>query len=239
MRWYLLLSLILLSTWLSPLAHAETMQSTSYTVRQGNFNVTSGVKSSSSYSLSDTVGQTATEYFSSSGYHVKAGFQYLYTLYDFSFSLSALSLNLGTTSPNSFSTNNHTLTVNAPGQGYSVTAIAAHRLKNLADPTDFIASTTCDSGTCTTSSASVWTTASNNGFGFNVTGSDKAADFTDSTYYRPFADASLGDSPATIITSSAAGKNRTSTINYKLSVPGTQAGGTYATQITYIATPVY
>lgn len=219
--------------------HAETMESSSYTLRQGNLNMTSGLKSSSSYSLSDTVGQTAAEFFSSNGYHVKAGFQYMYTLYDFSFSISDLSIDLGTAVSNTFSTASHTLTVTAPGQGYSVTAIESSRLQNSADPLDFIPDTTCDSGSCTDTSAGVWTVATNNGFGYNVSGDDKASDFTDSTYFRPFPDASLGETPTVVMTSSNAGKNRTSTVTYQLSVPGSQAGGSYSNQITFIATPVY
>lgn len=218
---------------------AETLQSNSYILRQGNLNMTSGLKSSTNYSLSDTVGQTAAEYFSSNNYHVKAGFQYMYTLYDFSFAISNLALDFGALTLNSFSTGSHTLTVSAPGQGYSVTAYETSRLQNSADPLDFIADTTCDSGSCTDTSASVWTTGTVNGFGYNVTGDDQASDFLDSTYFRPFPDISLLDSPATVMTSSSAGKNRTSTVTYKVSVPGTQAAGQYSTQIVYIATPVY
>ena len=223
----------------TPLARAETLQSTSYTLRQGNLNMTSGFKSSTTYSLSDTVGQTTAEYFSSNNYHVKAGFQYMYTLYDFSFAISSLAINFGSLTPNSFSTGSHTLTVSAPGQGYSVTAYEVNRLQNSADPLDFIADTTCDSGSCTDTSAGVWTTASNNGFGYNISGDDKSSDFTDTTYFRPFPDISLGDTPAVPMTSSNAGKNRTSTVTYKLSVPGTQSAGEYSTQIVYLATPVY
>lgn len=215
---------------------AETMNSSNYTIRLGNFNMTSGYKSSASYNLTDTVGQIAAEFFSSAGYHVKAGFQYVYTLYNFSFSTSSLLVSL-TLSPNSFSNASHTLTVTAPGQGYSVTAYETSKLTNAAS--DTIPDTTCDSGTCTETSAGIWNTPTNNGFGYNLTGNDIATDFINSTYFRPFPDFSLGESPATIMLSSAAGKNRTATVNYRLSPSGTQAGGNYSTQIIYIATPVY
>ncbi|PIW08732.1 hypothetical protein COW38_00110, partial [Candidatus Collierbacteria bacterium CG17_big_fil_post_rev_8_21_14_2_50_45_7] len=77
--------------------HAQTsLDSPNYKIRLGNFNMTSGTKSSASYNLTDTVGQIAAEFFTGSGYHVKAGFQYIYTLYDFSFSLSSLAIDLGT-----------------------------------------------------------------------------------------------------------------------------------------------
>lgn len=216
---------------------AETLVSPNYTIRLGNFNMTSGFKSSASYNLTDTVGQIAAEFFSSTGYHVKAGFQYIYTLYNFSFSISALAVNL-TTTPNTFSTASHTLTVSAPGQGYSVSTYETSKLTKSGG-SDTIPDTTCDAGTCTETSAGVWTTPTNNGFGYNLTGNDISADFLSSSYFRPFPDASLSESPSTIMSTTAAGKNRVATVTYQLSPSATQAAGTYATQIVYIATPVY
>jgi hypothetical protein len=221
----------------SPKVRAETMNSNNYTIRTGNFNITSGLKSSASYSLTDTVGQTVAEYFSSTGYHVKAGFQYLYTLYNFSFAISDLTVSLSL-APNTFSTDSHTLIVTAPGQGYSVTAHQTSKLTKSGS-SDTIPDTTCDAGPCTETSATVWATATNNGFGYNVTGDDRATDFINSTYFRPFPDNSLGESPAVVMTTTQAGKNRTATVTYQVSPSGSQAAGNYATNIIYIATPVY
>lgn len=221
-----------------PAARAETLLSPNYTIRMGNFNITSGLKSSATYNLTDTVGQTVAEFFSSTGYHVKAGFQYIYTLYDFSFSISSLAVNLGSLTPNTFTIASHTLTVNAPGQGYSVTAYETSKLTKSGS-SDTIPDTTCDSGPCTETSATVWTTPTNNGFGYNLTGNDISADFVDSTYFRPFPDNSLSESPSTVMTTTSAGKNRIATVTYKISPSGTQAGGNYSTQVVYIATPVY
>ena len=58
-----------------------------------------------------------------------------------------------------------------------------------------IADTTCDTGPCTETSAQPWTVATNNGFGYNLTGNDIATDFTTSSYFRPFPDVSLAESP--------------------------------------------
>lgn len=222
---------------LVPTVHAQTLLSPNYKIRMGNFNITSGLKSSASYSLTDTVGQTAAEYFSSTGYHVKAGFQYIYTLYDFSFSVSSLAVTLPTT-PNTFSTDSHTLTVSAPGQGYSVSTFETSKLTKSGG-SDTIPDTTCDSGPCTETSATVWTTPTNNGFGYNLTGNDISADFISSSYFRPFPDNSLGETPATIMSTTSAGKNRTATVTYKVSPSGSQAAGKYSNQIVYIATPTY
>ncbi len=215
----------------------SSMDSPNYKIRLGNFNMTSGSKSSTSYNLSDTVGQIAADFFSSTGYHVKAGFQYLYTLYDFSFTISSLSLDLGGLSSNTFSSATHTLTVTAPGQGYNVSVIETQKLTNATG--DTIPNTTCDSGTCTKTSASTWTTSTNNGFGFNLTGNDISSDFISSSHFRPFPDLSIGDTPEIIMTSAAAGKNRVATVKYQVSPSATQAEGIYTTQIIYVATPVF
>lgn len=217
--------------------HAQSsMDSDNYKIRLGNFNMTSGSKSSTSYNLTDTVGQIAAEFFSSTGYHVKAGFQYLYTLYDFSFTISSSTVDLSLI-PNTFSTSSHTLTVTAPGQGYSVLAYETSKLTN-ADG-DQIPDTTCDSGPCDEDTAQIWTTATNNGFGYNVSGDDHDPDFATTSYFRPFPDFSASESPATVMITSAAGKNRTATVTYKLSPSSDQASGSYTTQIIFIATPVY
>lgn len=227
-----------LATHFTTSVQAESLTSPSYKIRFGNFNMTSGLKSSSSYSLTDTVGQTAAGLFTSSGYAVKAGFQYIYTLFDFSFTISSLAINLGTLTPGAFSTGTNNLIVSAPGQGYGVTAFESTRLKRNGTA-DYIPDTTCNSGTCTETAANVWTSTSAYGFGYNLTGNDIAADFTNNTYFRPFPDASLSESPATVMSSALAGENRTATVTYKANIGGSQAAGSYETQIVYIATPVF
>lgn len=230
-----ILSLLLLLLVSASPVLAETLESTSYRVRMGNFNMTGGAKGSASYSLTDTVGQTVAELFTSSGYSVKAGFQYIYTLYNFSFVISDLAISLGSLTPSTFATDTNTLTVSAPGQGYSVTTQEINRLKS---GSNYIPDTTCDSS-CTESSAGVWTSTSSYGFGYNAAGDDVASDFIDGTYFRPFPDLSAAESPQTVMTTSAAGKNRAATITYQVNVDGNQAAGDYDTQIIYIATPVY
>lgn len=223
---------------LATTASAETLISPNYKIRMGNFNMTSGYKSSASYNLTDTVGQTAAEFFSSTGYHVKAGFQYMYALDDFAFTISSLAISLGTITPNTFSTASNTLTVTAPGQGYNVTTYEVNKLTKSGG-SETIPDTICDSGPCTETSATVWTTASNNGFGYNATGNDIAADFIGATYFRPFPDLSAAESPATVMIRTGAGINRIATITYKVSPSGSQSAGDYSTQIVYIATPTY
>ena len=83
-----------------PLVQAERLESDSYIIQFGNFNVTSGTKTSGNFSLTDTVGQTADGPLSNGNYFVGSGFQYLYQIGEFSFSISDLSIdNLTVTIP--------------------------------------------------------------------------------------------------------------------------------------------
>lgn len=216
---------------------ADTLESDNYKIRLGNFNMTSGQKTSTSYTLKDTVGQTAASEFSSSGYTVKAGFQYINTLYNFSFSISDLTVELGTLTPSTFSTAQNTLTVSAPGQGYAVTAFENHPLEN--ETSDQIPDTTCDTDACDETNADPWTNTSKYGFGFNIQGNDTPADFVDSTYFRQFADDSSGESPQTVMSSSQAVQGNSATVTYQANIDGAQAAGNYQNTITYIATPTY
>jgi len=213
------------------------MQSDSYKILFGNFNITSGTKTSSSYTLTDTVGQTAAGEFNSTGYTVKAGFQYIYTLYDFSFSISDITIDFDTLTPGTPKTATNILTISAPGTGYSITTLENHPLQTANN--DQISDTTCDDSSCSESSASPWTLATTYGFGFNISGNDVPLDFVDTTYFRQFADDSSGETPQVIMSSTQAGQNRTATVTYKVNIAGNQTAGDYSNYLTFIATPSY
>ena len=80
------------------LAQAE-ITSPNYIIQMPNFNSGAGIPSSSNYTISQTLGQTAAGLYSSAGYRVKSGFQYIYSIIPFSFSISALSINFGDLTP--------------------------------------------------------------------------------------------------------------------------------------------
>ena len=80
--------LYLLSIFIPSFIYADNLDSDNYTIQMGNINMTSGRKSSSSYTLTDTVGQTFQGQFDSNGYVLLAGFQYIHSLTTFSFSIS-------------------------------------------------------------------------------------------------------------------------------------------------------
>ena len=221
---------------------AERLESDSYVIQFGNFNVTSGEKSSANYNVTDTVGQTAAGAFGeygTSGYFVGAGFQYIYQIKDFSFIISDVNMNLGELVSGAFGTDTHTLEITTRGAGgYSVYAYELHPLRLQGD-TDEITDTTCDAGTCTTASAGIWTDPTVSGFGFNIQGDDVATDFVNNTYFRPFADDEAAAPMQAIMSSNNVGYKRQSTVTYQAAKSGNTAAETYETAVVYVAVPGY
>jgi hypothetical protein len=200
--------------------------------------MTSGSKSSTNFNILDTVGQTAAGEYDSSGFKVKAGFPYIKTIIPFSFTISNLSLDLGTLVPQTFSTTTNTLTISAGGAGgYSVTALENHQLQ-LNNTATEIPDTTCDTS-CSETDADVWTNTDNYGFGYNMAGDDVPAAFVDSTYFKQFADESAAETAQVVMSSNSVVSSETATVTYKANVSTTQAAGNYQNSIIFIATPGY
>ena len=224
---------------------AQHFSSSSYNIDWGNFNITSGSKTSANYSLTDTVGQNAPGPYTSNGYALKSGFQYIYdTFNQFSFSIDNLSIALGSLTPDIGTTGSNILTVTTPsGHGYQVTAQENHPLSLSSGTT--IPDTKCDSGTCTATFSDVWTSSSAYGFGFNAIGINSSgvatnigtsSYFTDSTYFRPFAP--LG-SAQIIVSENLPVKNHSARITYKANISSLQSAGNYQNSIIFTAVPKY
>ncbi len=223
------------------IAYSDNLNSNNYRIQFGNLNIGGEKLNSGTYYLSTSVGQSVAEKFSSNGYIVKAGFQYLKSIIPFSFSISDISMEFGTLTPSSPSTQTTNLTVSFGGAGqYLVTAIEETPLKTF-DGLNSIPDTSCDGGvnTCTTTSAKVWASTTKYGFGYNMSGNDIPADFTDSTYFRPFPDRSAAASPVTLMSSTNVGKSRQSTVTFKINISNVQPAGTYRSVVNFTATPSY
>lgn len=219
---------------------AVPMDSSRFRIESANIEIAGGNKSSSSYKLADTVGQLAAGQYSSTGYVVKAGFQYLHSIIPFRFSISNININFGILVPGTPSTATTNLAVYFGGAGqYQVTAIEEGSLKTQSG--NVIPDTSCNGGanTCNESLAKIWTSTAAYGFGYSMSGNDIPADFTDSTYYRPFPDRTAAESPATVMTSVNVGKNRSSTVTFKTNISSIQPAGSYQTVINFVATPSY
>jgi len=224
----------------SNISLAQTFDSASFHIDWGNFNMTSGKKSSSNYKLTDTVGQNAPGQYNSAGYVVKSGFQYIYDkIIPFSFSISNLNIDFGSLVPNIGSTAANVLTVSTPtGHGYEVYALASHPLATIGTNIT-IPDTKCDSGSCSESVSDLWTNNSTYGFGFNASGSGTSSYFTNANYFRQFANSSSGEKAQICMSENVPVENHTATITYKVLISPNQASGYYQNSINFMAIPKY
>ncbi len=214
------------------------MSSDSYKIQWGNINIGGGKKSSTGYTITDTIGQIAPGLYSSTGFSVRSGFQYIYTLVPFSFTISDLSIDLGSLNPQNPSTDTNQLTVTAGGAGgYQVLAFEDHPLRSEGGID--ISDTTCDTGNCDETNAEPWTQNNIYGFGFNINGDDIPSDFVDTTYFRQFANSESGEIPQSVMVGTSVTETSQATVTYKANVSATQATGNYETGIVYIAVPTY
>lgn len=220
---------------------AENFESERYKIQFGDVNI-GGEKDlrSSGYDLSVSLGQTAAGEFHANGYIVKAGFQYIYSIIPFRFSISNVNIDLGTLIPNTPSTAETTLTVSFGGPGeYQVTANELDSLKKNTGTE--IQDTSCNGepDLCTESSAKKWTSNTAYGFGYNMSGQDIPSDFKNAGYFRRFPNLREGESSQTVMSSTNVGRSRRSKVTFKANVSPIQEVGSYQTVIRFTATQGY
>jgi len=253
---FLVILLLLLAEALfsPPISLAERLESDTYVIQFGNFNMGAGKREGTLYNVSYTLGQTAAGPYGDYGaggstYFIGAGFQYIYQIGDFAFTISDTDLDLGILTPGVHSSVNNTLTISTRGAGgYRVYAYEQYRLA-LQGGVDWIPDTECDPGyTCTVDSAKPWIDQDEPGFGYNAQGDTVSDDFTasanpdcsvDDECFRPFADASLGGTMQVVMSSDVIAKNEQALITYKVGIEPTQTSGQYETGIVYVAVPGY
>ena len=220
---------------------SDSYESDNYRIQFGNVSLGGENLDSSTYDLSVSVGQSFAQKFNSNGYIVRAGFQYIHSIIPFGFSITDTSVEFDPLIPSNPQTETTDLTVSFGGAGqYQVTAVEETALKTF-DGSNSIPDTECDGGgdTCTITSAKTWSSNSAYGFGYNMSGDDVPVDFLGASYYRPFSDRSLGGNPVTIMSGSNVGRNRVSTVTFKINVSNIQPAGTYTGVINFTATPTY
>lgn len=226
----------------APSALSQTMSNDAYKIRMGNLNSVAGKSTGATQKLNITVGQTGPGLYSGANYKVRAGFQYISSIIPFRFSISDVAVSLGTLSPDNPIFRTAILTIsNQSAGGYRVTVSENHQLLVPASGA-LIPDTTCDGGTCSETTAAAWTSSVKYGWGYRcdlVTGSNYCvSDFSDSTYYKQFADLSKTENAQTVMTG-ATGRSQQAQVTYKVNVSAGQFAGFYTNVITYIATPTY
>lgn len=234
--WLIISLLLLLST---SRVEAERLESNSYVVQFGNFNMGSGAQDSASYSMTQTLGQVGAGPYQSATKFLGAGFQYIYTIHYFRFAISKLFIDLGELLPGVHNSDSNVLTIDTKGAGgYIVYAYETHPLRHSDDVTT-LPDTTCDAGTCSQTTAQPWTNQLIPGFGFNISGAQVASDFLSSNHYRQFADRSASEPMQPIMSSPYVAFQNQATVTYKAGASGAEAAGNYRTEIIYIAVPGY
>ena len=221
---------------------AFSMSNDNFKIDFGNLNMGSGKPTGSGKSVSFTTGQIAPGLYSGTNFKVRAGFQYVYSIIPFRFSISTLDIDFGTVEPTNPVTRTNTLTIsNGSANGYSVTAYENHQLLVPATGAQ-IPDTTCDSGLCSESTAAAWTSTLTYGFGYrcdDLSGTDCHTDFTTGTYYKQFANASLNETADAVMVGTNVGREKQVQVTYKVNISGTQEAGAYSSTIIYIATPTF
>ena len=235
----MIISLIILLFIFCPPAYGQHFSSTNYQIDWGNFNMTSGQKNSTNYSLTDTAGQLAPGLFSNTGFKVKSGFQYIYDIfYPFSFSLSSLSLDLGHLVADTGSTASHSYTVSSPaGHGYQIMINSNHPLATATGTT--IPDTKCDSSACTYQNSALWTTTSAYGFGYNTQGIGATDYFPTANHYRSLPHQSFNQPSQIIASENSPIRYRTNQVTYKALISSIQPAGTYQNSVIFTAVPKY
>jgi len=241
-NWLLpIIFILLFSLAAKPVLAQSSVSSDNYEITWPNVNMGAGLPTSSSYKMGVTTGQNAPGLYTSTGYKIRAGFQYIHSIIPFRFSISDISIAFGTLTVGTPKTENNILTVSfGAAGGYQVTAQENKPLTSGAGKK--ILDTECDATDCDETSAGVWSQNTTYGFGFNMTnisGNDVPTDFVDSTYYRQFADISAPEPAQVVMSSPNVGKDRKAMVTYKINVSTTQEAGTYGNIITFIATPSY
>lgn len=234
-----LLVVVALLLLVAPQINAERLESNSYVVQFGNFNMGSGDQDSASYSMTQTLGQIGAGPYQSATKFLGAGFQYIYTIHYFRFAISKLFIDLGELLPGVHNTDTNTLTIDTKGAGgYIIYVYETHPLRHSNNVTT-LPDTTCDAGDCSELIAKPWTNPLIPGFGFSVSGAQIMPDFLTNDHFRQFADRSLNEPMQPIMSSPSVAFQNQATVTYKAGASGIEAAGNYRTEIVYIAVPGY
>ena len=219
------------------------MSSDNFEITWPNINTGSGGTTSPNFNMGITTGQNAPGLYSSTGYKIRSGFQYIHSIIPFSFQLSAISLNFGSLALEMLSNEqNLTLTVNSGSAGgYQVKVQENDPLTSTTGTT--IPDTTCDvADTCTHTDAGVWTQTSTYGFGYTISGDDVPSEFSGGKF-KNFPD-TPGEDPVKIMgltpaTGHAAGIGKTAAMTARINISNVQAAGIYRNILTFFAIPTY
>ena len=181
--------------------------------------------------------------YSGTNYKIQTGFESMNPLGFFSFSTSNNLIDYGIISPTNpiYRISNLTISSNAIKR-FIVVGYENHPLLT-ADTNKQIPDSTCDNGSCSEITSSLWLNTLTYGFGYrceNTLEINCPVDMKENDYYKQFSDFAKNESPKTIMTGKPTqSKNNEIQMIYKINTSKTQAPGYYSNAITYIAAPGY
>lgn len=218
-------------------AAAQEMRSQNFIINGGNFNMTSGNKSSTNFKLSDVVGQTIAGQFGSKGYYIRAGFLNSAAGAIFSFSVTPNVVDFGNLIPNNPLQKTLQISIaNGNATGYSVRAAENQPLTTTAGAE--IVDTVCDGGkggACTATAAAPWMNNTSYGFGYRVNGPTSPSDFAKDGFFRPFPSTRRNEQPILVMQSKAKNVKDTAVMTLRLAVGLNQPVGQYRNVISFTA----
>lgn len=215
------------------------MSSQNYKLQGGNFNISAGETSSSGYRLSDLVGQTSAQIFTSKGYLIQSGYLNRAASSGFLFSVSPTVINFGSLTPEKETSKVLGITVQSGNfPGFIVYVAQDHPLTTEAGAE--ISDTLCDAAEnklCTKDKGNLWTKKSSTGFGFHLEGKTTPDDFNKKEVFRPFADLSKQELAIPIMESENVKASDTAFMTLKIIVSKIQAVGVYQNVLNLTAVP--
>lgn len=156
----------------------------------------------------------------------------------FSFTISQPIIDFGVLSATTPVTRKTKLKVSSPGSGYQVFAYANHMLNSRSNVS--IPDTTCDNGSCSEITSSIWENNLTYGFGYRCDAPVASLclnAFEDENDYKQFSNQSKRELPQPVMQNDAKTKNDEAEITYRVNISGTQAKEAYTNSVIYIAVP--
>lgn len=212
------------------------MKSDNFKIQGGNFNMTSGSKSSSNYSLADVVGETAAGIFASKGYVINGGFLSSAAATYLSLSVTPSLIDFGSLYPNLPEEKSIYIKVKTGDTvGFTVRTIENYPLKTAFQAV--IPDTHCDENInpCLINRSAPWLKNVSYGFGYRMAGSAIVAGFENASHYRSFPALSRNEGAVPIMQQSGKKITAEAVMTVRLNIGPNQPVGDYSNSISFSA----
>lgn len=219
------------------LTQAESMRNEKYILESGDFESKAQINSEVAKPKSNYA--DTPDVYGGENWEARAGFPYNDSLYPFSFSISNTTVNYGALNPGEPIIRTTILTVsNKSAFGYQIVAQETNELK-ASESGEIVPDITCDSGTCTETTAAEWISPLTYGFGYrcdDIRGISCSEDFTTRTFYKQFANMEQKEKPQSIMNGFDILGEAQAEFTYKINISPGKEEEPYQNIIIYVAT---